>query len=131
MNKTLEFSTSKQRQLLNITSDVESVVADADVKDGTCLVFAPHATAAVLLNEDESGFKADVEKLLERWIPKGDWEHDKIDSNATSHLASALIGQSKVIPIIDSRLNLGSWQEIFFVELDGPRRNRKVTVQVS
>lgn len=131
MNQTLEFQTSKSRELLNMTNDIEGVVAESNVKEGTCLVFVPHATAAVLINEDEPGFKADVEKLIDMWIPQGDWAHDKVDSNATSHLSSALIGQSRVIPIIDGRLKLGTWQEIFLVELDGPRSNRKVIVQIS
>ena len=131
MNQTLEFQTSQSRELINMTNDVEGVVAESNVKEGTCLVFAPHATAAVLINEDEPGFKADVEKLIDMWIPQGDWAHDKVDSNATSHLSSALIGQSRVIPIIDGRLKLGTWQEIFLVELDGPRSSRKVIVQIS
>jgi secondary thiamine-phosphate synthase enzyme len=131
MVKTLEFQTSKSRELINITSGIETVAAEANVKEGTCLVFAPHATAAILINEDEPGFKADLEKLLDRWIPQGNWEHDRIDNNATSHLSSALIGQSRVIPIIDGRLQLGTWQEIFLLELDGPRSNRRVVVQVS
>ncbi len=131
MNQTLEFQTSQSRELINMTNDVEGVVAESNVKEGTCLVFAPHATAAVLINEDEPGFKADVEKLIDMWIPQGDWAHDKVDSNATSHLSSALIGQSRVIPIIDGHLKLGTWQEIFLVELDGPRSSRKVIVQIS
>lgn len=131
MVKTLEFQTSKSKELINITSGIETVVAESNAKEGTCLVFAPHATAAILINEDEPGFKADLEKLLDMWIPQGNWEHDRIDNNATSHLSSALIGQSRVIPIIDGRLQLGTWQEIFLVELDGPRSNRKVVVQVS
>ena len=131
MVKTLEFQTSKSKELINITSDIETVAAESNVKEGTCLVFAPHATAAILINEDEPGFKADLEKLLDMWIPQGNWEHDRVDNNATSHLSSALIGQSRVIPIIDGRLQLGTWQEIFLVELDGPRSNRRVVVQVS
>ncbi|HEX7456369.1 MAG TPA: secondary thiamine-phosphate synthase enzyme YjbQ [Candidatus Nanoarchaeia archaeon] len=131
MNKILEFSTNKNRELVNITSRVEEAIAQVKLTSGICLIFVPHATAALLINEDEPGFKADVEKLLEMWIPQGDWQHDRVDDNATSHLASSLIGQSKVLPLENGRLQLGTWQEIFFVELDGPRSNRKVIVQAT
>lgn len=130
MNKTLEVSTTKHRELVNITSQVEEVVSKSNVIEGICLVFVPHATAALLLNEDEPGFKADVEKLLEIWMPEGDWQHDRVDDNATSHLAAAMIGQDRSIPIVDGDLQLGTWQEIFLVELDGPRTSRKVIVSI-
>jgi len=130
MTKELGFSTTKKRQLLNITSQVKEAVAQSKIEEGICLVFVPHATAALLLNEDEEGFKADVETLLENWMPEGDWEHNRIDNNATAHLASAFIGQSKAVPIVGGRLQLGTWQEIFLVELDGPRDSRRVIVKI-
>lgn len=130
MVKELVFSTTKERQLINITSQVQEVASESKIKEGICLVFVPHATAAILLNEDEEGFKADVETLLATWIPEGNWQHNQIDNNATAHLASALIGQSRLIPIVDGRLRLGTWQEIFLVELDGPRSSRRVLVEI-
>ena len=131
MNKVLEFSTKKKIELLNITEAVSKVVTEANKEEGQCLVFAPHATAAILINEDETGFKADVENLLKKWIPDGSWEHNKVDSNATAHLAASVIGQSRAIPVKDGNMQLGTWQEIFLVEFDGPREKRKVIVQVS
>ena len=128
MSKQLELSTNKKRELINITSQVQQVVAESNTKEGICLIFVPHATAAVLINEDEPGFKADIERLVHMWIPEGDWEHDRVDDNATSHLASSLIGQSRVIPVKDGYLQLGTWQQIFLVELDGPRSSRQVSV---
>ena len=128
MTKELTFSTSKERELINITSSVQKVVAESEIQDGICLVFVPHATAALIINEDEPGLKADVETLLERWIPPGNWQHNAIDDNATAHLASAFIGQSKPIPIVNGKLKLGTWQEIFLLELDGPRPNRNVVI---
>ena len=130
MNKQLEFQTSKKRELINITSQVQDALAQSNTKEGICLVFVPHATAAVLINEDEPGFKADIDKLIGMWIPDGDWQHDRVDDNATSHLASALIGQSRNVPVKDGRLQLGTWQQIFLVELDGPRSSRRVFVSV-
>ena len=131
MNKLLEFSSTKKRELINISREIEKITNKSNLKQGTCLVFTPHTTAAILINEDESGFKADMEKLIETWIPEGDWQHNHVDGNATAHLASSLIGQSRTIPIISGDLQLGTWQQIFLVELDGPRRNRKVVVQVN
>ena len=128
MTKELSFQTSNKRQLLNITSEIQKAVAESKVQDGICLVFAPHATAAIILNEDEDGLKSDIENLVETWIPEGNWKHNQIDDNATAHLASSFIGQSKTIPIVDGKLKLGPWQEIFLLELDGPRPNRKVVV---
>ncbi len=126
----IQLSTSKKLQLLNITQKVSQLVADSKIKEGVCLVFAPHASAAILINEDEPGFKTDMEILIRRWIPEGTWEHNKVDSNATAHLASSLIGQSRTIPVENGKLVLGTWQEIFFVELDGPRSSRHVIVQL-
>ncbi|MEX0621571.1 MAG: secondary thiamine-phosphate synthase enzyme YjbQ [Candidatus Woykebacteria bacterium] len=130
MNKVLEFSTHTKKGLVNITSAVGEAVGGTNIKEGICLVFVPHATAAVLINEDESGFKADVEKLLDKWIPEGGWQHDRVDNNATAHLAASMIGQSRVIPVRHGDLQLGTWQEIFLVELDGPRSTRRVVIQV-
>jgi secondary thiamine-phosphate synthase enzyme len=131
MNKVLEFSTSRQKELVNITREVGRAVSEVNIRDGICLIFVPHATAALLINEDEPGFKADVEKLLKMWIPEGDWQHNSVDNNATAHLASSLIGQSRTIPIKNGDLQLGTWQEIFLVELDGPRNSRKVIAQIT
>lgn len=130
MLKEISFPTAKSRELVNITDQVERAVEESGVDEGHCLVFAPHATAAILLNEDEAGFKADVETLLEKWIPKGNWQHDVIDNNATAHLAASMIGQSKVLPLDSGKLQRGTWQEIFFAELDGPRQNRKVIISI-
>ena len=130
MNKQLEFQTTKKRQLINITPDVQSALQESNTTEGICLIFIPHATAAVLINEDEPGFKADIDKLIGMWIPDADWQHNRVDDNATSHLASALIGQSRCVPVKDGRLQLGTWQQVFLVELDGPRSSRRVTVSV-
>ena len=131
MNKLLEFSSSKKRELVNISSQIERIVNKSNNRDGMCLVYTPHTTAAILINEDEPGFKEDIEKVLKAWIPEGDWQHNHVDGNATAHLASALIGQSKVIPIINGDLQLGTWQQVFLVGLDGPRATRRVVIQIN
>lgn len=128
MIKEIVFSTKKRKELVNITSDIQEIVADSNIKTGICLVFIPHATAAILINEDERGLKEDIEKLLDSWIPEINWQHNQIDNNAGAHLASAFIGQSRIIPINNGQLLLGNWQEIFLAELDGPRTSRKVNI---
>jgi secondary thiamine-phosphate synthase enzyme len=130
MQEKIEFNTHDKVELLNITAKIAEVVEKSDVKQGICLLFAPHASCAILLNEDESGFKADIKRLLSMWIPETNWKHNDVDDNATAHLGSSLIGQSRIIPIQGGQLQLGTWQEVFLVELDGPRQSRKVIVQI-
>lgn len=129
--KVLELRTSERFQLVDITRDVEKVVQESGVKNGICLVHAPHATAAVILNEHESGLIRDIlNKLRELFPPDAEYMHNRIDDNAHAHIASALLGSSKVLPVVNSRLVRGTWQNIFLVELDGPRNRREVVVQV-
>ncbi|PIZ41993.1 secondary thiamine-phosphate synthase enzyme YjbQ, partial [Candidatus Aquicultor secundus] len=109
------------------------VIAEIDksgVKEGIALVYVPHATAALIINENERGLISDMTAAISDLIPRDRrYEHDRIDDNAWSHLTSAVIGCSLTIPITGGRLECGTWQNIFLVELDGPRR-RKVIVKV-
>ncbi len=129
--KELRYTSRRQVEVIDITSDVESAVNESGVKNGIVLVFAPHATAAIILNEDESGLLKDIEdKILELFPRRGNYRHNLIDDNANSHLASAFLGQSKVIPLVNGSLIRGTWQNILLVELDGPRASRRVVVEV-
>ncbi|MEM4576916.1 MAG: secondary thiamine-phosphate synthase enzyme YjbQ [Candidatus Nezhaarchaeales archaeon] len=126
----LSLSTSKRVELVNITEMVEEVVERSGVKNGLCLVYAPHATAAVMANEDEPGLKQDIVKWLELEFPRdGGWRHNAIDDNASAHLASAFSSSYRLFPVRDGELVRGTWQSIFLLEMDGPRR-RKVLVEV-
>ncbi len=130
-HKELVFSTSQQYQLINITREIESVVVDSGIKNGFCLIYAPHATLSIIINEDERGLKEDVLEWIKTVFPRdGKWRHNMIDDNASSHLASAFIGSSRMIPVIEGRLYRGTWQEVFLVETDGPRTIRRVLVVV-
>ena len=125
-----EVETSKRRELIDITGKVESAIKKSKVKNGICLIFLPHATAAIMLEEAEGGLIRDMENAIERSFPRGaGYEHDRIDDNADSHIASGFIGQSRVYPIKDGRIVRGTWQRSLLVELDGPR-HRKVVVTV-
>ena len=128
----MEFSqkTNQRYQLLNITDQVEKVVSQNQIKDGFCLVFAPHSTAAIILTENEPGLKNDWLKILKKLVKDESFEHDQIENNADSHLLSGFLGQGKVLPIENGQLIRGTWQQVFLVELDGPR-TRKVVVKIT
>lgn len=128
--ETLEFETTRNYQLLDITSEIEKCVADISVEEGLCLLFVPHATAAVMLEENEDGLKGDFVDFFKRLAEREDWKHDRIDNNASAHLLSGVIGQSRMLPISGGKLVRGTWQSIFFVELDGPRKVRTVCVLI-
>lgn len=126
--KTISVSTQNRYQLIDITDEVEKIVAESKTKNGLCLVFVPHSTAAIILTENESGLKNDWLKILKKLVEGEEFEHNRIDDNADSHILSGLLGQGKVLPIENSRLVRGTWQQIFLVELDGPR-TREVVIK--
>ncbi|WP_456327233.1 secondary thiamine-phosphate synthase enzyme YjbQ [Archaeoglobus sp.] len=126
----IEIKTSKRIEVVDITDKVREIVEKHDVKDGIAVVFTKHTTTAIIINENESGLKEDVINVLERLIPtNAGYMHDRIDNNADSHLRAILLGNSVVVPITDGKLDLGTWQRIMFIELDGPR-TRRVIVKV-
>jgi len=127
----ITLSTSKRFELIDITRRVEEIVRKSGVKNGMCLVFAPHATAAIVANEHEAGLMQDIlEAIKEHFPPTKPWRHNMIDDNAHAHVASAFIGADRVFPVINGELVRGTWQNIFLVELDGPRSIRRVLVMV-
>jgi len=123
----LSFRTSKKVELLDITDSVREVVGRSGVKEGLCLVFIPHSTAAIIINEWEPNLLRDVQKILERLVPRDEYEHNRIDDNAEAHLRNIALGCEKAIPIANGDLALGTWQRLILCELDGPRA-RKVFV---
>jgi secondary thiamine-phosphate synthase enzyme len=130
MEKKFTIATNKDIELVDITHKVEDIVAQSNVKDGLCLIFVPHSTAAVVITENESGLINDWENFLTRLTPDINYQHDRIDDNAQSHLLSGLLGQMKVLPIKNNQLERGTWQQIFLAELDGPRSTRNVVVKI-
>ena len=127
----LSFSTESRYELVDITLEVEEIVKESGIKDGICLVFAPHATAAIIANEHEKGLISDIlSKIQEEYPRDGRWLHNRIDDNAAAHIASALIGSARTFPVKGGHLIRGTWQNIFLVEMDGPRGRRRVVVEV-
>ncbi|MBO8174918.1 MAG: YjbQ family protein [Thermococcus sp.] len=126
----IEIRTNKEFEIIDITSKVQKIVEESDIQEGIAVIFTKHTTTALIVNENEKGLLSDIEFLLRNIIPRGKgYMHDKIDNNAHSHLRAILLNPSIVIPIKDKKLELGVWQSILFVELDGPRF-RKVIVKL-
>ena len=128
--KRLVAKSSSRRQLIDLTSEVTRFVESAGVKEGICIVSVPHATAAILATEHETGLLNDLLDRIETFFPQSArYGHNAIDDNADAHLAAAFIGHSRNFPIINGNLVRGTWQNIFLVELDGPRSRREVVLQ--
>ena len=129
MLKKFNILTENRYQLVDITEKVEGIVKESETKEGLVLVFVPHSTAGIVLTENERGLKNDWLEIFKRLTSGVDFEHNKIDDNADSHILSGLIGQGRVLPIKDGRIVRGTWQQIFLAEFDGPRE-RRVMVEV-
>lgn len=122
--------TRKKQEMVDITGRVADVVKQSGVSDGMCLVYVPHATAAVAINENaDPNVCADILDALSGLIPEGKWRHDRIDDNAAAHIKATILGPSEAVPVRGGRLRLGTWQSLMLVELDGPR-DRTVIVEV-
>jgi len=126
----LKLTTSRRVEFIDVTEQVKMILDKISIKKGLLNIYSRHSTSALVINENESGLVSDFEKTLGRLVPEGsDYQHDRIDNNADSHIRGFLLGNSQTIPVEGSVLRLGTWQSIFFVELDGPRQ-RKLTITV-
>lgn len=126
----LNKGSNKRIEIIDMTQDINDILNKCKIKDGLINVFAKHSTAGIVINENESGLVKDFQNALESLIPENsNYLHDRIDNNADSHIRSFFIGSSETIPVENGHLSLGTWQSIFFVELDGPR-NRKFVITV-
>mgnify|MGYP001815167696 FL=1 len=127
MQETITLQTHQREILIDITPMVEGLVQDSGISTGLVNIYAQGATAAIMIQENwDESVQADVVNLLRKMIPRGIWQHDAQDGNGDSHLKSGLVGPSETVPIIDGRLGLSTWQNIFFCEFDGPRSDRRV-----
>ena len=123
----LDVKTNQRAEIINITPQIKTALTKTGIKTGIVNIFSRHSTSGIVINENESGLLEDFRNALESLVPtRKNYNHNKIDNNADSHIRSFIIGNSETIPIEDESLGLGTWQSVFFVELDGPR-NRKVT----
>ena len=125
----LSVKTRERTELIDITSDINKLIQKSGVSQGLCMIFVPHTTAAVTINESaDHSVKSDILKILNQIIP---WEanYRHLEGNSPAHIKSTLVGSSELIAIENQRLILGTWQGIFFCEFDGPR-TRKVDVRI-
>jgi secondary thiamine-phosphate synthase enzyme len=131
MRDIIHLSSQRREELIDITAQVAAAVKKSGVRQGLAAVYAQGATAAIMIQENwDESVQTDVINLLGKLIPRGMWLHDQQDGNGDSHLKAGLVGPSETVPIIDGQLGLSRWQNLFFCEFDGPRRDRRVICTV-
>ena len=123
-SRSFELRTSAKTQMLNVTSSVSSAVEESGIEDGICLVYVPHTTASVIVNEGwDPAVVDDISEYLDGRVPwRAGYKHS--EGNSAAHIKASLLGHAAVVPVAGGRLSLGQWQAIFFCEFDGPRSRR-------
>jgi len=124
----LSFQLTTRRGFVNITPQVEQALQESGIREGLCLVNPMHITASVFINDDESGLHRDYERWLEGIAPHepiSAYEHNRTgEDNGDAHLKRQVMGREVVVAITDGRLDLGTWEQLFYGEFDGRRRKR-------
>ena len=126
--KYLYFNTERHREYINITDGVEQAVRESGVQEGMVLVSAMHITAGVYVNDAEGGIIQDIDEMLERLAPfNPNYKHHRTgEDNGDSHLKSILVHHEVIVPITEGKLDLGTWQQVYYAEFDGQRRKRVI-----
>lgn len=130
--KELWFNVPRRRQIVRITEDVQAAIDESGIKEGLVLVNAMNITASVFINDDESGLHSDYEKWLEKLAPEkpySQYNHNGFEDNADAHLKRTIMGREVVCAITDGRLDFGTWEQIFYYELDG-KRNKHALIKI-
>ncbi len=123
-------SSGKKQEVIDLTGRIKQIVQSSGVKDGICIVYTPHATAAVIVNENwDPNINLDFLDALSAIIPAGRWRHDQVDGNGDAHIKAAAVGPSESFIIENGELLLGRWQNIMLADFDGPRE-REVVVKI-
>ncbi|MBC2693725.1 MAG: YjbQ family protein [Desulfobacteraceae bacterium] len=125
----LQVKTRAKTELIDITSEIQNLVRSSSIEEGFCMLYVPHTTAAVTINESaDPSVKSDILIILNKIIP---WEagYRHLEGNSPAHIKSTIVGASELVAIKNEKLVLGTWQGIFFCEFDGPR-NRKINVHL-
>jgi len=121
----LHFCTEKKIDTIRITEEVQKVISQSGVREGLVLVNPMHITAAVIVNDDEEGIKRDYIRTLQKLVPyDGDYEHNVAEDNAAAHIWRQMMGHQVVMAITNGKLDLGTWEQIFYYEFDGQRKKR-------
>ena len=130
--KELWFNVPRRRQIVRITEDVQAAIDESGIKEGLVLVNAMNITASVFINDDESGLHSDYEKWLEKLAPEkpySQYAHNGFEDNADAHLKRTIMGREVVCAITNRRLDFGTWEQIFYYELDG-KRNKHALIKI-
>ena len=124
----LVFETKKRKEMVHITETIERIVAKSGVRDGLCFVSPMHITAAVYVNDHEDGLIEDIGEWLEKLAPAwpGYRHHRTGEDNGDAHLKSLLLHHETTLPVTNGRLDLGTWQRVFYAEFDGQRKKRVI-----
>ncbi|MEE9463801.1 MAG: secondary thiamine-phosphate synthase enzyme YjbQ [Bacteroidales bacterium] len=125
--KELWFDVTQRRQLINITPEVQTCLAESGVQEGLALINAMHISASVFINDDESGLHHDFEVWLEKLAPEkphSQYQHNGYEDNADAHLKRTIMGREVVVAVSNGQLDFGPWEQIFYGEFDGMRRKR-------
>jgi len=130
VQKEFHVSTRSRTEMIDITDRVEAAVREAGVQNGSVIVFCPHTTAAITINENaDPDVVHDVLLALDEMVPRSSRGFQHSEGNSDAHCKSSLVGCSEQVLVQDGRLTLGTWQAVYFCEFDGPR-SRRVIVQV-
>lgn len=126
--KYLYFQTEKRRDYINITDEVAEALAESGIREGFVLVSAMHITASVYVNDAEDGLIADIDEWLERLAPmRPDYRHHQTgEDNGDAHLKNLLMHHQVLLPVTKGKLDLGTWQQVYYAEFDGRRRKRVI-----
>ena len=130
--KELWFNIPQRRKIVNITHDVQNAINESGIKEGLVLVNAMNITASVFINDDESGLHSDYEKWLEKLAPEkpySQYAHNGFEDNADAHLKRTIMGREVVCAITNGKLDFGTWEQIFYYELDG-KRNKHALIKI-
>lgn len=131
MQKTISVSTKTEKEIVDITKEIETFVKLVDIKEGLVTVFSKHTTCAIILTELSEDLDHDILKVLSYASYLGPFSHNEGNpGHAPSHIIASLIGQSRSIPIVSGKLDLGTWQHICLLELNGPKK-REIVLQTS
>jgi secondary thiamine-phosphate synthase enzyme len=132
MQKLIRVTTHRQNELVDITEEVMQVVRQSQIGTGLVHVYVQGATAGIMIQENwDDSVQNDVISLLNKLIPAGVWEHDAQDNNGDSHLKAGIVGPGETIPIVNGKMGLSTWQNIFLCEFDGPREERSIVITIA
>ena len=128
----INVSSSKHQELIDITESVKKIIEESGIQEGLCNIYAMHATAAIVINENyDPNICLDFLDAINKSFPeRAGYRHDHIDGNAAAHIKAEILGPSETVPIKKGKMMLGTWQSIMVVELDGPRNNRNINVEI-